>query len=109
MMNRLDIVRAWKDEEYRRSLTEAQRAALPQNPAGLIELEVGDLGGAAGGNLRKGYTASLQFGHVIRPSVRIVCPPRTIPGQCPPVTAAPRCPLNTMAINCPRLTVNCPS
>ncbi|MEM6611442.1 MAG: mersacidin/lichenicidin family type 2 lantibiotic, partial [Cyanobacteria bacterium P01_C01_bin.72] len=33
-----DIVRAWKDEEYRNSLTDAQRSQLPQNPAGIIEL-----------------------------------------------------------------------
>jgi mersacidin/lichenicidin family type 2 lantibiotic len=38
-MPNIDIIRAWKDEEYRLSLTEAERALLPQNPAGLIELE----------------------------------------------------------------------
>ena len=31
-MNCPDIVRAWKDEEYRTGLTEAECAALPQNP-----------------------------------------------------------------------------
>jgi mersacidin/lichenicidin family type 2 lantibiotic len=30
----LDVVRAWKDEGYRRSLTPEQLARLPQNPAG---------------------------------------------------------------------------
>ena len=33
-----NIIRAWKDEEFRLSLTEGQRALLPSNPAGLIEL-----------------------------------------------------------------------
>jgi mersacidin/lichenicidin family type 2 lantibiotic len=42
-----DIIRAWKDEVYRASLNEAERAQLPEHPAGLIELEDGDLVGAA--------------------------------------------------------------
>jgi mersacidin/lichenicidin family type 2 lantibiotic len=46
-----DIIRAWKDEEYRRSLTDAERAQLPAHPAGLIELDDADLGLVAGGLL----------------------------------------------------------
>ena len=38
-MPNIDIIRAWKDEEYRLSLTEEERALLPEHPAGLIELE----------------------------------------------------------------------
>jgi len=38
-MSKIDIVRAWKDEEYRLSLTEEERAQLPEHPAGLIELD----------------------------------------------------------------------
>jgi mersacidin/lichenicidin family type 2 lantibiotic len=37
-MPKVDIVRAWKDEEYRLSLTDEQRAQLP-NPAGSLDLE----------------------------------------------------------------------
>jgi mersacidin/lichenicidin family type 2 lantibiotic len=37
-MSRLDIIRAWKDAAYRRSLTPDQLAALPANPAGAVEL-----------------------------------------------------------------------
>jgi mersacidin/lichenicidin family type 2 lantibiotic len=37
-MSRIDIIRAWKDEAYRRSLSEADRASLPMNPAGVVEL-----------------------------------------------------------------------
>jgi len=48
-MSHLDIIRAWKDEEYRLSLSTAERAALPDNPAGLIELTDADLGVVAGG------------------------------------------------------------
>ena len=38
-MPTMDIVRAWKDEEYRDSLTAQQRAQLPEHPAGVIEFE----------------------------------------------------------------------
>ena len=48
-MSKLDIIRAWKDEEYANSLTDVQRAMLPQNPAGFIELADQDLAQAAGG------------------------------------------------------------
>ncbi len=48
-MSKLDIIRAWKDDEYANSLTDVQRAMLPQNPAGIIELTDRELDAAAGG------------------------------------------------------------
>jgi mersacidin/lichenicidin family type 2 lantibiotic len=39
----LDIVRAWKDARYRRSLTPEQQAMLPENPVGPVELTDADL------------------------------------------------------------------
>jgi mersacidin/lichenicidin family type 2 lantibiotic len=45
----IDIVRAWKDEEYRNSLSEEQRSQLPENPAGMIELSDEDMGSVVGG------------------------------------------------------------
>ena len=48
-MSNVDIIRAWKDEEYRNSLSEAERAQLPGNPAGAIELSDLDLTSVAGG------------------------------------------------------------
>jgi mersacidin/lichenicidin family type 2 lantibiotic len=48
-MSRKDIIRAWKDETYRQSLSEAERAQLPAHPAGLIALEDDDLGLVSGG------------------------------------------------------------
>jgi mersacidin/lichenicidin family type 2 lantibiotic len=48
-MSHVNAVRAWKDEEYRLSLTDAERAALPENPAGLAELAETELPGVAGG------------------------------------------------------------
>jgi mersacidin/lichenicidin family type 2 lantibiotic len=45
------IIRAWKDEDYRSSLSTDEQRALPENPAGLIELTEEDLKDAAGGTL----------------------------------------------------------
>lgn len=48
----IDIIRAWKDEEYRNSLSEEQRSQLPENPAGMIELSDEDMGSVVGGGSR---------------------------------------------------------
>ena len=37
-MSKVDVVRAWKDAKYRRSLTADQIESLPANPAGLIQV-----------------------------------------------------------------------
>lgn len=37
-MSNEDIIRAWKDEGYRNSLSITDLAQIPDNPAGLIEL-----------------------------------------------------------------------
>jgi mersacidin/lichenicidin family type 2 lantibiotic len=37
-MSRQNIIRAWKDEEYRQSLSATEKETLPPNPAGLPEL-----------------------------------------------------------------------
>ena len=50
-MSKLDIIRAWKDEEYCQSLSADERLNLPQNPAGLIELDDQQLHGVEGGTL----------------------------------------------------------
>ena len=50
-MNGEQIVRAWKDEDYRLGLSEAELSALPENPAGLLELSDPDLGDVAGQTL----------------------------------------------------------
>ena len=47
-MRNMDIIRAWKDPEYRLSLSEAEKALLPDHPAGIIELTGADLGAVAG-------------------------------------------------------------
>ena len=37
------IIRAWKDDDYRLSLSSAEQQALPVNPAGLIEIPQADM------------------------------------------------------------------
>jgi mersacidin/lichenicidin family type 2 lantibiotic len=48
-MSNRDIIRAWKDEDYRLSLSEAERALLPEHSAELIELAGAELDGVEGG------------------------------------------------------------
>jgi|SRR5579885_666344 len=46
---KLDVVRAWKDDAYRQSLSYEQLSQLPENPAGEFELAEGDLQHIYGG------------------------------------------------------------
>lgn len=49
-MKNTDVIRAWKNEEYRLGLSEEERTMLPVNPAGAIELndtELATIGGAS--------------------------------------------------------------
>ena len=48
-MSASNIIRAWKDEEYRQSLSEAELALLPEHPAGVTELSDEQLSKANGG------------------------------------------------------------
>lgn len=47
-MNDVDVIRAWKDVEYRDSLSAEQRTQLIENPAGIVELSDGELDGVSG-------------------------------------------------------------
>jgi mersacidin/lichenicidin family type 2 lantibiotic len=55
-MKAKQVVRAWKDEEYRLSLSDAERAQLPAHPSGIIELTEPELGVVSGGILTPGCT-----------------------------------------------------
>ncbi|GHO92773.1 hypothetical protein KSF_028210 [Reticulibacter mediterranei] len=73
---KIDIIRAWKDEEYRNSLSSEELAMLPANPAGALELSDADLEsvhGAGGGFVNTNALLCLQ-------SVLIYC--FTISGNC---------------------------
>jgi mersacidin/lichenicidin family type 2 lantibiotic len=52
-MKKETIIRAWRDPEFRESLTSEERAALPECPAGqsITDLDEGELASAVGGAL----------------------------------------------------------
>jgi len=54
-----NVIRAWKDPAYRASLSEAERAQLPDHPAGLIELTDAELEHVSGGAMPPSISACL--------------------------------------------------
>jgi mersacidin/lichenicidin family type 2 lantibiotic len=38
-MNRIDVIRAWKDPVYRARLSREEIAGLPDHPSGILELD----------------------------------------------------------------------
>ena len=48
-MNNVNMIRAWKDAEYRASLSAEELAALPANPAGMVELPEDEMANVSGG------------------------------------------------------------
>lgn len=46
---KFDIVRAWKDAEYRQNLSAEEQAVLPDSPAGELELTDDELNAIYGG------------------------------------------------------------
>ena len=48
---KFDIIRAWKDEAYRASLSTEEQAMLPENPAGALELSDAELEAVHGAQL----------------------------------------------------------
>jgi mersacidin/lichenicidin family type 2 lantibiotic len=54
------IIRAWKDPEFRLSLSEEEQATLPENPAGAIELTDDELEMVTGGH-GPSYSASRSY------------------------------------------------
>jgi mersacidin/lichenicidin family type 2 lantibiotic len=53
-------IRAWKDEEYRLGLSEAEQAKLPAHPSGAVELSDADLGVVSGGVFTLSCTWGLE-------------------------------------------------
>ena len=60
-MSKVDVIRAWKDPEYRRSLSARQQAALPANPIGGIELTDAELQAVDGGGTLDELAADLSI------------------------------------------------
>jgi mersacidin/lichenicidin family type 2 lantibiotic len=55
-MSIANIIRAFKDPEYRKSLSDAERAQLPAHPAGIIDLTPVQLEAVVGGQKPTGTT-----------------------------------------------------
>ena len=48
-MKNVDVIRAWKDQSYRDSLTSEERASLPDSPAGEYVLDTEVMKNVVGG------------------------------------------------------------
>jgi len=48
-MKKVNVVRAWRDRQYRENLSSEARAALPQNPAGIVSVDDDALRSITGG------------------------------------------------------------
>jgi len=62
---KLDIVRAWKDEAYRQTLSEERFDMLPANPAGELELADADLRSICGSGLGTNGLGSWGSGEIV--------------------------------------------
>jgi|GEM_PF-3208753 mersacidin/lichenicidin family type 2 lantibiotic len=58
-----NIIRAWKDEDYLDSLSAEEKAQLPENPAGLIELTDEDMSSVSGGCTCSSRQCSMPWHH----------------------------------------------
>ncbi|HKQ78664.1 MAG TPA: mersacidin/lichenicidin family type 2 lantibiotic [Blastocatellia bacterium] len=75
-MNSVEIVRSWKDEDYRFGLSSAEQAILPGDPAGLVALSDEELSEAGGG------AGSLPNTVIVSPTTFVWLPPITAPIIC---------------------------
>jgi mersacidin/lichenicidin family type 2 lantibiotic len=98
-LNTIDIIRAWKDPEYRLSLSEGERALLPLHPSGLIELADSEMHAIAGG--AGGSTVTVD-GQICCSSgdACITAGPRPTPSPTPTPSPSPKtgCALFTLII-----------
>jgi len=85
-MSKKDIIRAWKDPEFRAGLNAKDRGRIPEHPAGMIELDADELTKVAGGGFRlaAGVPALspggglTQSGNTCDPLCTIDCPASTL-------------------------------
>jgi mersacidin/lichenicidin family type 2 lantibiotic len=61
----IDIERAWKDPEYRKSLTAEEQAMLPPNPSGPAPTSEEELDKVVGGLLSSGGFTSAVAGSTV--------------------------------------------
>lgn len=61
----LDLIRAWKDEDFRESLDAEQLALLSENPAGVIELTDEELGKVEGACVSISHVVSVTLSYLL--------------------------------------------
>ena len=67
-----NTIRAWKDEEYRMGVSEAERSQLQESPVGTVELTDAELSAAVGGIVRPS-NGGFCTGHPCTSAVRTPC------------------------------------
>ncbi|HSS77277.1 MAG TPA: mersacidin/lichenicidin family type 2 lantibiotic [Thermoanaerobaculia bacterium] len=72
MHKNIDVVRAWRDEEYRNSLTEQDRAGLPENPAGVAMVDDSALRTVNGGAVTQHFCGTTFVDSCVKPGQQ--CP-----------------------------------
>ncbi|HYU32095.1 MAG TPA: mersacidin/lichenicidin family type 2 lantibiotic [Thermoanaerobaculia bacterium] len=65
-MNKVDVIRAWKDPLYRATLSAEDLARLPAHPAGAIELKDHELREATGGLIETTFKTCTQYTYISR-------------------------------------------
>ena len=76
------IVRAWKDADYRESLSAEEQALLPENPAEAIDLDDTELDTAVGGSTWSAVSVGLSLATVLSQCPSICIHGTSICGTC---------------------------
>ena len=86
------IIKAWKSEQYRHTLSNSERGALPEHPAGIIELDDQFLGGVSGAEEGKTWSLGCAVAVSVAACVSVLvgtCSPGGSLGCCAPVKSMP--------------------
>ena len=80
-MSKSSIERAWKDEDYFDSLSDDARNNLPENPAGINELQDADLANVSGDAITTTVDCFITS-VIIGATISICSPSGTLCGSC---------------------------
>jgi mersacidin/lichenicidin family type 2 lantibiotic len=68
-----DIVRAWKDPDFRDALPISERMTIPNHPAGHVEVPIERLESAVGGSVTMHFCYTLDVGAWCEPTLPPAC------------------------------------
>ena len=69
----MNVIRAWKDEDYYSSLNKEELRLLPENPAGIIELSDDQMEGFRGGRCKGKSSINISFDCIVDSNCALVC------------------------------------